>query len=211
MVLGQGAHVRAEAPELVRACSVALFGDESAGRLKVRPAFLAVERQHHDPVRAREVLQDSPSLDRVAEMMQHARTIDDVEIPTEACEFENIRLRKADHVEIQVSPLPLGISKACEAEIDGEDLCIGKPAGRVDRVASCTATSDQNVQRTAGIARIAWQSGKMQSEPIIEREGVGREIGVDPARIGMFLVLPSYSDGHPVAYGRRSRKLVAKG
>ena len=84
-----------------------------------------------------------------------------------------------------------GVSEARKAEIDRENLCAGIFLRDPDGVIAGAAAGDQDIDGVAG-ERSNGGGRKNFAQIAIERDGFDLAGDVDPARIGVFLVLPAH-------------------
>ena len=85
-------------------------------------------------------------------MVQDACGLYEIEVAPQHAQFENIGLAIFDIGQSQFLRLSLRIGKAAQAQIDCQHLRIAKAPRHLDRVLSCAAASNQDIDRADGPA-----------------------------------------------------------
>ncbi len=120
-------------------------------------------------------------------MMQHAAGVDRVEPALERPQFENVGLRIFDLPEAQFPGFAYCVGEARAAEVDREDARMGKTPGDFHRMPAGAAAGDEHFALASGVGK---RDGR-KAEAQIAADGLLRRLRrrLDPARIGVFLVL----------------------
>src|SRR5262247_3724713 len=95
--------------------------------------------------------------------MQHSACVNDVErgrayairvtwrVPSALSELENVGRGERDVTQSECNHLPLGITEACQAEIDGQHSRSFELVRHLDQVLPRTASGNENVNRVVPV------------------------------------------------------------
>ena len=184
-----GHDVRPAAADAVRIRPVAALGDQRAGRDDVLARRFAIKSDLHDAARPQQRQQNPPAGPRIGEMMQDAGRVDEIELSPERAQHHDVGLRELDVGGVEIFRHALGVAQACEAEIDRQDARVAHLPRKLDGRQPGAATGDQDI-------------GNLFGRRVLEDRRLYRRAGLDPARVGVLLVLLAHRPRH-LAFDRR--------
>ena len=139
-----------------------------------------------------------------AMMVEHADALDEVEAAVDRSELENVGLRVFEIGHAKFAGLARRIGEARQAEVDGQHARAGETLRGFDRVLAGAAAGDQDID--FGFAeRAECRGGEFVAQVLIDPQRLLRQVGLGPARIGIFLVLLPHPQRH-VVLDRRQRR-----
>ena len=118
--------------------------------------------------------------------------------------LQNVGLGKLDIAQAGSERLALGVAETREAEIDRKHFRPMEPLCRSDRMLAGSATGNEDIDPCRLSERAEFREWKQAAKILIEGAGLAAGIGLDPARVGIFLVLLPHEQRHRI-FDRRQR------